>query len=103
MNEKDNIKDLFSKKLTNYEAKVDPQLWTNISSQIGSAVTSTAAGTGVSLLTKVIIGTVVTAAVVTTGVILFNNNQEDNYQEEIVLVDNQTKIKLLNFQPDYNR
>lgn len=90
MKEKDNIKDLFSDKLKNYEAKVDPQMWTNISSQIGSAATSATTGTGLSLVAKVIIGTVVTAAVVTTGIILFNDNPEHKKEAPVAAVEDQT-------------
>lgn len=87
MSDKDQIKDLFSEKLGNFEAKVNPELWTNIASQVGSAATTTAAA-GTSLLTKVIIG-VSGAAVLTTGVVLYTNSDNEKTtktQKEISVV-----------------
>lgn len=80
MNDKDQIKELFSEKLGNYEAKVNPELWTNIASQIGAASTATVS-TGVSLLAKAIIG-ISAAAVVTTGIILYSNSKEEAVRKE---------------------
>ena len=80
MSDKDQIKELFSEKLGNYEAKVNPELWTNIASQVGVASTATAS-TGMSLLAKAIIG-ISAAAVVTTGTILYSNSKEDAFRKE---------------------
>jgi len=80
LSDKDQIKELFSEKLGNFEAKVNPELWTNIASQVGTATTSTAAA-GSSLLTKVIIG-VSSAAVLTTGIVLYSNSVDDKPQEK---------------------
>ncbi|XOV66251.1 MAG: gliding motility-associated C-terminal domain-containing protein [Fluviicola sp.] len=72
MSDKDQIKDLFSEKLGNFEAKVNPELWANVASQVGAV--SGAAGTGgMSLLTKAIIG-ISGAAVITTGVVVYVNS-----------------------------
>lgn len=73
MNDKDQIKDLFSDKLGSFEAKVNPELWANVASQVGAATGAAATGGGLSLLAKAIIG-VSGAAVLTTGVILWNND-----------------------------
>ena len=62
MEGKDNIKDLFGEKLGKFEANIRPELWTNISSQIGSA-SSVAGSTGVTFLTKTIITISVAASV----------------------------------------
>lgn len=70
MNDKDQIKDLFSEKLGNFEAKVNPELWANIASQVGATTGAAAAGGGMSLLAKAIIG-ISGAAALTTGVILW--------------------------------
>lgn len=59
MEEKDFIKDLFQEKLSNFETPVRPEVWSSISSSIGA----TSASTGLSLITKLIIGTSLTAAV----------------------------------------
>jgi gliding motility-associated-like protein len=63
MEGKDPIKELFSQKLGNYEVPVNPELWSSIASQIPS--TSTAATTGVGLVTKIVIGISVAASLVT--------------------------------------
>lgn len=62
MEDKDYIKDLFNEKLNSFEANVRPELWTNISSQLG-ATAATSAATGLSLLAKTIIGLSIAAAV----------------------------------------
>lgn len=62
MEGKDNIKDLFNEKLNGFEANVRPELWANISSQIGSTAATTAVG-GMSVLVKSIIGISIAAAV----------------------------------------
>jgi gliding motility-associated-like protein len=59
MEEKDFIKDLFHDKLSNLETPVRPELWSAVSSSIVSSSTST----GLSLISKLIIGTSLTAAV----------------------------------------
>lgn len=78
MSDKDQIKDLFSEKLGNFEAKVNPDLWANVASQVGASAGAAATG-GMSLLTKAIIG-VSGAAVITTGVVLYTNSDSENPQ-----------------------
>ena len=68
MKDNDKIKDLFSKKLGNFEAKVNPTLWENIASQV--ATQSTVVTTGVSVITKIIIGVFSAAAI--TGLIFYS-------------------------------
>lgn len=63
MEDKDNIKDLFNEKLNGFEANVRPELWANISSQIGATSTATTVAVGMSLLTKSIIGISIAAAI----------------------------------------
>ncbi|MCH2223190.1 MAG: gliding motility-associated C-terminal domain-containing protein [Crocinitomicaceae bacterium] len=72
MEGKDEIKELFSHKLGNYEAKVDPSLWNGIASQLGTTAT-TVASTGMSLFTKIIIGVSISVVTITTAVILIPN------------------------------
>lgn len=80
MKGKDEIRDLFSDKLSGYEAKVNPELWSNISANIGS--TSTVASTGLTVFTKTIIGLSIVAATV-TGIVLLTNESTTNTQSDI--------------------
>lgn len=65
MKGRDEIKDLFSDKLGNFEAQVRPDIWSNIASQIGGT-TTTVASSGLSLLSKIGISVGIGAAVITT-------------------------------------
>lgn len=65
MKGKDEIRELFSEKLGNFEAQVRPDIWSNIASQIGGT-TTTVASSGLSLLSKTFIGIGIGAAVITT-------------------------------------
>lgn len=56
-----------------YEAKVNPELWTNIASQVG-VTSSVAATTGMSLLTKAIIG-ISAASILTTVVVVLSSSE----------------------------
>lgn len=76
MEGKDNIKELFSQKLGNYEAKVNPELWAKISSQVAAGSATTAA-TGLSVFAKVAIGIGVSAAAIATVVVLTTNKSEE--------------------------
>lgn len=68
MSEKDTIKDLFSDKLNGLESQVRPELWGNISSQLGSV----SATTGISVFTKVALGITAAAAVAVVGFFIYN-------------------------------
>ncbi|MDG1331319.1 MAG: gliding motility-associated C-terminal domain-containing protein [Crocinitomicaceae bacterium] len=71
---------MFSQKLGNYEAPVNPELWAKISSQVAAGATTTAA-TGLSVFAKVAIGLGISAAAITTVVIL-SSSPEDIVSEE---------------------
>lgn len=73
MEGKDNIKELFSQKLGNYEAKVNPELWAKISSQVAAGATTTVA-TGISMFAKIAIGIGISAAVIATVVVINSND-----------------------------
>ena len=75
MSDKDYIKDLFSDKLGNYEAKVNPELWNGIASQIGAA--GTTAATGMSIVTKWIIGVSIASVVTVSAVVILNGGEEE--------------------------
>lgn len=79
MNDKDRLKDLFSEKLRNYEAPVRPELWTSISSTIGSGATSGLAG-GTSLLSKLIIVSSITAASIVGGYFVYTASDSQNHK-----------------------
>jgi hypothetical protein len=81
---KDTIKELFSEKLGSYEAKVNPELWGKVASQLGT--TTAVVGTGVSVLTKWLIGLGVSAAAITTAVIVMNSSEVEK-TESIAKVD----------------
>ncbi len=83
MEGKDNIKELFSQKLGNYEAPVNPDLWASISSQVAAAGTTTAASTGLSMLAKVAIGIGVSTAAIATVVVLSTSSEKDKKSAEL--------------------
>jgi gliding motility-associated-like protein len=80
LSDKDQIKELFSQKLGQYEANVRPELWANVASQMNVA-SSAAASSGLSLVSKIIIG-FTAAGVITTGVIVFTNNEKVSEKNE---------------------
>ena len=79
MKKQDEIKELFSEKLGNFQAPVNPDLWANISAQLTSGVTT--AATGISVAAKTLIGLSV-AAVVTVGVIIIVNTPQTNNKNQ---------------------
>lgn len=98
MKDKDQIKELFSDKLGNYEANINPALWENIASQVAGQ--STAAVTGISLLTKLIIGAL--SAAVVTGLVVYSLSESpekrkvENKQVQtsrVELIENETAIE----------
>ncbi len=69
--EKDRLKDLFSEKLGNYEAKVNPELWNSIASKIATPA-ATSAFVGKTVLSKIIIGSSIAAAVAIGGYVFLS-------------------------------
>ena len=69
MSEKDTIKDLFSDKLNGLESEVRPELWGNISSQLGNA----SAASGLSMLTKIVLGVTAAASLAVVSYFVLNN------------------------------
>lgn len=75
MMEKDDIKDLFAKSLSEHQIPVDPSLWAAVS----SSMATTAAKTGLSLFAKSIIGiSAVTIAVTTAYFVYINSSEVDS-------------------------
>lgn len=93
MEDKDYIKDLFSQKLGNYEADVNPQLWDKIASQVTVGASAAATGTGLSLFAKWMIGLGVSAVVGTTAVIITTQSSEEPIMktDSELIVDTQEK------------
>ena len=122
MKGKDQIEQLFSDKLGNFEAKVDPSLWSGVSSQLGAQALGSAAA-GMSLVTKAVIG-ISAASLIAVSVVIFMDNDEKptrtvvaksertiepSNESEDVSVDNETKENntasintLTNKTEDYN-
>ncbi len=99
MKGRDEIKELFSDKLGNFEAQVRPDMWANIASQIGGTTTSVASS-GLSLLSKTFIGIGIGAAVVTTVLLVIpsentpiekgnpiNRTSSTNIEEKVAPID----------------
>lgn len=63
-----NIEDLFRKELGNYKVKVNPNIWKGVQAGIG---TTTATVTGLSVVSKIIIGTLVAGGITFGGIFLF--------------------------------
>jgi len=82
MEDKDFIKELFKEKLGGFEAPVRPELWANISSQIGAAGAATTV-TGLSILSKTIIGLSIAASVGVGAYLLINNSSTPEKEENI--------------------
>lgn len=93
LNEQDKIKELFSEKLGNFEAPVNPALWKGVASQIGS--TTTVAASGVTLLTKVIIGAVATTVIGVASYFVMKNDSVENVTEQKPLTSEQQPIESL--------
>lgn len=74
MNDSDKIKELFSKKFGNMEVKVDPALWNNIASQIGTSAAATTS-VGLTITTKIVIATSIAASVITGSYFFFSNEE----------------------------
>ena len=72
--EKDILKDLFSEKLENYEAKVNPALWNSIASKI-AVPAATSVVVGKTVLSKIIIGSSIAAAVAIGGYIFLTPSE----------------------------
>lgn len=89
MKDKDQIQELFSKKLGNHEATVHPELWNGIASQVAA---TTSASAGISVLSKVIIS-VVSVAAISTAIVIYSSSEKEVKSEKITK--NETKTIIL--------
>jgi len=69
LNDKDEIKELFQEKLGNYQSKVDPKIWQGVQSGLSSGA---AAGTSLSIATKLGIGVLSTAVITAASIFIYN-------------------------------
>lgn len=93
MSDKDEIKELFQKELGNYEAKVDPSLWSGVQSGLsGAAAGGTTAG--MSIATKVIISVVIATAATVSSIVIFTNQETENTnQAKVEKTDKKTETQ----------
>lgn len=91
MNDKDHIKELFSTKLANYKADVNPALWNSIASQIGG---NTILGFGSLFFTKLIIGLSSALIVGLSAVIFLPNNQVAIIKSKVTTSERQQKKEI---------
>jgi hypothetical protein len=82
---KDEIQNLFSEKLGGYEAKVNPELWGNIASQIGAG--TTAAATGMALTTKIIIGLSAASVVTVASFVALTSDKEVEPKKNVAQIE----------------
>ena len=80
MKGKDDIKDLFSKKLGSYEAKVNPELWEKVAAKVGVA-SSGGVVAGTSIAVKAAIGITV-GTLLTVATVLLMQNKEESIQSK---------------------
>lgn len=94
MNDKDIFKDIFSEKLGNYEANVDPQLWNAISSKLAASAVTTGSTVGTTLFTKLLIGGSISAATLVGGYFVFSDSyQTPNRKGNITHVSSNSESK----------
>lgn len=75
MKGKDEIEKLFQKELGNYQAKVNPNLWSGVQAGLGSSAAATGIGASIGIVGKIAIG-VVAAVGITIGTIVLVNNKK---------------------------
>ncbi|MGE0562806.1 MAG: PKD domain-containing protein [Flavobacteriales bacterium] len=90
-----NIEEVFKNAFDSFEANVDPSVWNNIQSTLGSGgsvlpnqPSSLIGGTSKAVLTKIIAGVVVATGIVTSYYIATNDNKADSVPAIIVAENN---------------
>lgn len=82
MEEKDKIKELFENRFESFEAKVDPQLWSGIESQIGSVPSSSwVSGVSNTLLGSAAVGVLTVGAFV--GYLNYTPSSDENLSSPV--------------------
>jgi hypothetical protein len=91
MTEQDNIKELFAKGLQNHQVPVDPAIWSAVSANLGAGV----AKTGLSLLTKTLLG-VAACAVIAGAVYLSLDKQKPTPKKQELTTPQEAKKPIEN-------
>lgn len=91
MKDKDIFKDIFSEKLGNHEVKVNPELWSTISSKIATSTVATGTSVGISLLSKIVIGGSVVAAISIGTYLIYPSVKTNSSKKEIKNIPIQSK------------
>ena len=73
MEDKDQIKELFQQQLSNHQEAVRPEIWASVSSAIATPVLVT---TGISILSKTLIGLSIAASVLVSAYLLYSSDDK---------------------------
>ena len=73
MENKDQIKELFQQQLSNHQEAVRPEIWASVSSAIATPVLVT---TGISILSKTLIGLSIAASVLVSAYLLYSSDDK---------------------------
>jgi len=73
MENKDQIKELFQQQLSNHQEAVRPEIWASVSSAIATPVLVT---TGISILSKTLIGLSIAASVIVSAYLLYSSDDK---------------------------
>ncbi len=73
MEDKDQIKELFQQQLSNHQEAVRPEIWASVSSAIATPVLVT---TGISILSKTLIGLSIAASVIVSAYLLYSSDDK---------------------------
>jgi len=73
MENKDQIKELFQQRLSNHQEAVRPEIWASVSSAIATPVLVT---TGISILSKTLIGLSIAASVIVSAYLLYSSDDK---------------------------
>ena len=73
MEDKDQIKELFQQQLSNHQEAVRPEIWASVSSAIATPVLVT---TGISILSKTLIGLSIAASVIVSAYLLYSSDEK---------------------------
>ena len=100
MEDKDQIKELFQQQLSNHQEAVRPEIWASVSSAIATPVLVT---TGISILSKTLIGLGIAASVIVSAYLLYSSDekvvkaptQEKQKAKEVPSIPNENTLVLI--------
>jgi len=107
MEDKDQIKELFQQRLSDHQEVVSPEIWASVSSAIATPVLVT---TGVSILTKMLIGLGIAASVLVSAYLLYSSDdkavkvpaQENKKAKEVPSIPNNNNNTLVTIETKKN-